>query len=305
MSKTILENGFFNMYESKGLETPDEYKGVVKYFEEYYARRNLLGCEMSSFSLLLDGLSLNKISDDLINEDGSCIIPEGVYMIRPDCCSGNKKIKSLVLPSSLRRISTNAFYDLPNLQSVTLSHGIKSLERDAFHGLNANYLNLPGSLGIVKGECLNMYYIRELVLNYGISKVKLSTYGTIEELWLPPTFKEVMSYGYLSWVHFAKLKKVHIFKGNSEVLPTFIKYEKNVRVIEETNGWGNWKENAVSDANAKIAKLEKDLIKLRKRADKSQVEFSNLTFMEQINKLERNINYYKEYIDKIQNTFYD
>lgn len=106
---TIVNNGYFNIFESEGKETPEIYKEADEYLKIYYGRGNSLGLNLSSISLLENGFWLNELCDDLINDDGVCVIPDGINYIRANCSSNNKKIHKLIFPSSLLEIGEYAF----------------------------------------------------------------------------------------------------------------------------------------------------------------------------------------------------
>ena len=62
------------------------------------------------------------------------------------CLSQNNDIESLVIPSVVKTIDQQAFYQCKNLTSVVFPEGLKELGQSAFNGCNIENLVLPESL---------------------------------------------------------------------------------------------------------------------------------------------------------------
>lgn len=66
-------------------------------------------------------------------DDGVCIIPKGVRVIKDNQFGSNENIRSIVIPDSVVAIEKRAFHRLEGLESVTVSKSVKSIGEGAFH----------------------------------------------------------------------------------------------------------------------------------------------------------------------------
>ncbi len=90
------------------------------------------------------------VNSQLLKYNGNAeniIIPEGICEIK--CCvfENNKKIKSVVCPSTLKIIGVASFYGCTNLEKVVLNNGIDTIEAMAFEEcVKLKELVLPESM---------------------------------------------------------------------------------------------------------------------------------------------------------------
>ena len=83
-------------------------------------------CDKNGFVII------NNTLYDYIGSCSSLVIPEGVEEICPSTFYGNEKIKTVHLPSSLKKIHDFAFADCIKLQTVTFPDGLESIGYRAF-----------------------------------------------------------------------------------------------------------------------------------------------------------------------------
>ena len=53
-------------------------------------------------------------------------IPEGVLTIKEEAFRKNHSLKRVILPKSLKRIGSNAFYDCSELKEISIPEGVAS-----------------------------------------------------------------------------------------------------------------------------------------------------------------------------------
>ena len=103
------------------------------------------------------------ISDlNVVIPDKTKVIPKGFFM--------GENIKSVYIPSSVKRIEKEAFRDCKNLVSITFSEGLEEIGEHAFSGCKKlTSIHFPSSLRIIGNEAL--YGCMKLVEIYNPSNV--------------------------------------------------------------------------------------------------------------------------------------
>lgn len=77
----------------------------------------------------------------------SLYIAPGTVEIGESACSGNSRIRELLLPDSLRVIGSAAFEGCQNLEKVRLAEGLREIRENAFgHCISLHTLHLPATL---------------------------------------------------------------------------------------------------------------------------------------------------------------
>ena len=94
----------------------------------------------------------------------SLVIPEGVEVIESEAFSGQNSLEVVILPSTLKEIGDQAFYECHNLKSVVLPEGIRVIGKRAFSTdysrLSLMNINFPASLERIDTEAF--MYCRNL-----------------------------------------------------------------------------------------------------------------------------------------------
>lgn len=97
----------------------------------------------------MEKLTIKNAFVDLL---GRAVIPRGTQEICPKAFDGNRALKSIRVPGSVKKIGSRAFADCPNLKSVILEEGIEEIEGNVFTGCTAlQELVLPDSIRNLDG----------------------------------------------------------------------------------------------------------------------------------------------------------
>lgn len=83
---------------------------------------------------------------------GRAVIPRGVRHICPYAFEGNKLLRSVHVPGTVKTIDLRAFADCPNLKTVTLDEGIETISGNVFTDCTSlSQLTLPDSIRTLGG----------------------------------------------------------------------------------------------------------------------------------------------------------
>lgn len=74
----------------------------------------------------------NGILVDGRNVSGDVVISDNITCIGDNAFEGNTKIKSVSIPSSVKRVGKNAFFECENLNKVKIEDGVEVIGREAF-----------------------------------------------------------------------------------------------------------------------------------------------------------------------------
>ncbi len=89
------------------------------------------------------------------------LVIENTNIVKPYTLAGQDKITSVVFSSDVEEIRTEAFLDCKNLESITLSNGVRSIWLRAFSGTKLRSVTIPASI-----EYLGKYALGSRVLDY-------------------------------------------------------------------------------------------------------------------------------------------
>ena len=124
------------------------------------------------------------------------------------------KIKSIVIPGTVKTIGEYAFYCCSTLQSVVLGNGIKTINRHAFQANGLKTVNIPGSVKTI-GEYAfyNCRSLTTLTLNEGLESIEYDVFGNagITEVTLP---RSVKTYNLNSFNLCRNLASIQVVSGN-------------------------------------------------------------------------------------------
>ena len=138
--RSMLTNKTFTMVYAKAIKVMDEDRPleVEKIVNEVLEpvrgeKKNIMG-----------KLTAGKVE---INIFGEAIIPQGTTEIAWKAFDGNKSLRSISVPGTVKRIGERAFANCINLKAVHLAEGIETIESNVFTGcLNLEELTLPDSI---------------------------------------------------------------------------------------------------------------------------------------------------------------
>ena len=120
---------------------------IYWYFIDYKLIKNKKDNE------IFKNIQLNTEIIDLLSgkypleiENGNCTIPEGITKIGYRCFYYCSELTNIILPSSLKQIGQNAFYNT-NITTITIPEGITKIGNNCFYNCNQlTNIILPSSL---------------------------------------------------------------------------------------------------------------------------------------------------------------
>ena len=123
-----------------------------------------------------------------IDANGRLVIPEGTVEIESEKYEGNKQLKEVVLPTSVRKIGSRAFSD-STLEKITIPEGVEEIGEFAFSSVEQlKELTLPSTIKKLGSE---EYYaialVPKLIVSEGTTTFNLNGVLFIEKLYLPRT----------------------------------------------------------------------------------------------------------------------
>lgn len=278
--------GYKNLINSNKQDILEKFKERDEYLKYLYTRALALGenVELPAISLTESGFRLDKITSMLI-EDGVLYIPEGITIIANDASStlskiDREKVKKIIFNNELITIGAYSFYDYENLELLEFNNGLCEISSSTFSKTSIKVLNIPGTVKYVYTNICDKTSVEEYILNYGSLKFILKGYynvSQIKTLWIPPTLSPI-NLGSLQ-----NLSEIHVF--NEHNLDKFY-IPKDVKIIVEKDGWGNWREFKKNDIEKKLNKLYKKIERYEKTSNTTMLNKAN----KQIDSLKNSLN---------------
>lgn len=278
--------GYKNLINSNKQDILEKFKERDEYLKYLYTRALALGenVELPAISLTESGFRLDKVTSMLI-EDGVLYIPEGITIIANDASStlskiDREKVKKIIFNNELITIGAYSFYDYENLELLEFNNGLCEISSSTFSKTSIKVLNIPGTVKYVYTNICDRTSVEEYILNYGSLKFILKGYynvSQIKTLWIPPTLSPI-NLGSLQ-----NLSEIHVFDEHN--LSKFY-LPKDVKVIVEKDGWGNWREFKKGEIEKQLNKLYKKLERYEKIDDDTMLNKTN----KRINSLKSSLN---------------
>ena len=185
--------------------------------EKAPSSQNLKSNQKQNFEFVQNPIGTLKIKKYLGNDTNLTIPSEyngkKVTMIGKEAFQW-AKIKSIVIPSSVKEIDDYAFYDCSNLSKVTLNEGLEQIGLFAFQGTKITSIIIPSSVNKICyfafGNCSNL---SKVILNEGLEKIGHFAFNStkITSIIIPSSVKEIYS---TSFLNCSKLKEIKVNSNN-------------------------------------------------------------------------------------------
>lgn len=206
VKKLVLpgERTSFRMHVFNGLQAEELYVGGSS-FEDMFGYSTWI----TSFSAIQVGT--------LTFGNGITEIPDNAFRTRNPNASNRIRIKKLILPTSLKTIGNQVFYQT-DVQEVTFAEGLERIGINAFAYSTLKEAILPDSLtdialGAFSDTPLekiklpnNVQYIKSMTFRYPYSKEKAKS---VTELMIPQSMKEIENEAFLNH----NIQSLHIPKN--------------------------------------------------------------------------------------------
>jgi hypothetical protein len=133
---------------------------VIPLSVEHIDKSAFEGCEkLNKENIFRDGVFYDRTGETLVaclrEKAGTCVIPEGVTVIRNGAFRDCLKLRSIVFPKSLYSIGGNAFINCPNLDKATIAEikQITDKEKEAVKDLKYLFAYEAYTLHLDKNTC--------------------------------------------------------------------------------------------------------------------------------------------------------
>ena len=151
-----------------------------------------------------DSYTVKKIGAGVFqnyNNLDTLVIESGVETIGEWAFGNNPYLHSVQLPTSLKVIGKNAFYDC-QIDSLVVPEGVETIEDRAFYDSDRIYkLDLPSTLKTIGEEAFTWAYISTLVLPEGLASIGKNAFyhcSSLNKLELPSTLDSIADYAFRS-----------------------------------------------------------------------------------------------------------
>lgn len=124
----------------------------------------------------VEKIQLNNGSQDLMDERIEFIqFGEGVTQIEDYCCANMEDLTSVVLPSTIKTIGSQAFYNSSICESVALDN-VESIGFAAFTGTSLTAANLPNTLTYLGPQAFAWSCLTKVVIPSSLAKIHYLTF---------------------------------------------------------------------------------------------------------------------------------
>ena len=104
--------------------------------------------------------------------DTNLVIPEGVAVISAYAFYNSTNLKSVVIPSTVRKIDNSSFYQ-SNVETVIIRDGVTSIENYVFYGCKSlNTITLPATLKEIGDNCFTDVTAKAINLPSGLTTIR-------------------------------------------------------------------------------------------------------------------------------------
>ena len=121
-------------------------------------------------------------------------IKDGITAISADCFKGCKNLKTVELPSSIKRITQEAFH-ASHVEKVILNEGLEEIETCAFWNVKElKSIEIPSSVKTIGHQSFEGCGLEEVILNEGLNSIAHYAFqkcSNLKEITLPASLKSL------------------------------------------------------------------------------------------------------------------
>jgi len=162
-----------------------------------------------------DGLTLLRVNDDDLTDEGSFHIPASITSIGPKAFWGCLNLKSIRIPNNVVSIGPSAFEDCTNLQQVNLVEGVTSIGIKAFLRCKSlGQIVIPASVTSIGSEAFrDCKGLKQINLPEGITSIGDSVFLRCKSLRQINIPTSVTSIGACAFWVCTKLEQINLPEG--------------------------------------------------------------------------------------------
>ena len=174
-----------------------------------------------------DGLLVSRDGKELLCVFGeTCVVPEGVAVIKSDLFTGKKFVKKVILPQSLRKIDRQAFFGCEALEEIELPENVVELGDESFDGCsNLRAVHIPGSVREIGGLAFHFCLkLERVTFSEGVERIGIDAFcgSALREVKLPNSVTCIRRWAFSQCDHLSRAElpeglrvlEAHVFDGS-------------------------------------------------------------------------------------------
>lgn len=147
---------------------------------------------------------------------GSVMIPDSMDVIEEKLFDGNKRITSVTVPGTVKRIGIRAFANCDNLERVSLCEGIEAIESNAFTGCKKlRRVTYPDSIKTYRGWTFYNTNLEAPVMNVSKTLLVFCPESVSGREWSVPDTVKIISQQ--AFVEHKELEVLHLPEGLEKI----------------------------------------------------------------------------------------
>ena len=136
---------------------------------------------------------------------------QGATTIGSNVFSGNSRLNSVTLPSTLKSIGNTAFSGNRQLTSISLPSGLETIGQQAFRRTGLTEITIPGSVKKVSASAFEYSAVKKVVLEDGVTTIDTNAFGNtihLTDAYIPASVTSIAVGAFPEGI------KVHTTKGS-------------------------------------------------------------------------------------------
>lgn len=158
----------------------------------------------------IEGLPVTDIFDGAFYSDTitSIVLPDSIKSLSSHMCSSSPNLRSVKLPANITSIPEHAFSDCRSLEEINIPSGVTEIGRFAFFGCTSlKKIDLPDGLLTLGDNCFCDCSLESVTIPKGVTELPNWCFGgnSFKELTIPETVKKIDGWAFHECYNLEKL----------------------------------------------------------------------------------------------------
>lgn len=158
----------------------------------------------------IEGLPVTDIFDGAFYSDTitSIVLPDSIKSLSSHMCSSSPNLRSVKLPANITSIPEHAFSDCRSLEEINIPSGVTEIGRFAFFGCTSlKKIDLPDGLLTLGDNCFCDCSLGSVTIPKGVTELPSWCFGgnSFKELTIPETVKKIDGWAFHECYNLEKL----------------------------------------------------------------------------------------------------